>query len=694
MTLQAPNQSHEHTHTNRLIHETSPYLLQHAHNPVDWFPWGPEALEKARREDKPILLSIGYSTCHWCHVMAHESFEDEETARIMNEHFVNIKVDREERPDLDMIYMNVVQMLTGSGGWPMTVFLTPDGKPFFGGTYFPPEDRYGLPGFKRLLLNVAEIYRTHRQELNTNAQEIVNELKRLSIPRSAPGEITPDILDRAYESLAQQFDSREGGFGRAPKFPAAMNLIYLLRYYQRTKQPKALEMVELTLTKMAQGGIYDQLGGGFHRYSTDDQWLVPHFEKMLYDNALLSRLYLYAYQVTGSMLYKRIAEETLDYVVREMTSPEGGFYSAQDADSEGVEGKFFVWTPAEIKEVLGPEDGELFCRCYDVTPWGNWEGRNILHLARPLDIVAKLEGLSEGVLAQILERGRRKLFERREQRVKPLRDEKVITSWNGLMLRSLAEAANVLGREDYRQVAIRNAEFVLAHLRCDGQLRRIYRDGFSRLNAYVEDYALLIDGLLAVYEATFERRWLEEARTLTGVMIEQFWDEQDGGFYFTSQAHETLIIRSKDFYDNAIPSGNSVAADVLLRLARLLDVPEYQQRAERIFSLMSQAIARFPSAFGYLLGALDFYFAQPKEIAIVGHQQAADTQALVRVVFKPFLPNKVVALKEPGGHQVEEIIPWLKGRELIDGKATAYVCQNFTCQRPVTEAEVLAQQLA
>ncbi len=602
----------EHKHTNRLVHETSPYLQQHAHNPVDWYPWGEEALERAKKEDKPILLSIGYSTCHWCHVMEHESFEDEETARVMNEHFVNIKVDREERPDLDTIYMSVVQMLTGSGGWPMTVLLTPDAEPFFAGTYFPPEPRYGMPGFKQLLLRVAEIYRTRRDELKDNVQQIMNELQRISAAKSAEGEIAPELLDQASENLTQQFDSQEGGFGRAPKFPAAMTLIYLLRHYQRTEQQQTLGMVELSLTKMARGGIYDQLGGGFHRYATDDKWLVPHFEKMLYDNALLSRLYLYAYQVTGAAFYRRIAEETLDYVVREMTNSEGGFYSAQDADSEGVEGKFFVWTPAEVKAILGEEEGEWFCRYYDVTSRGNWEGHSILNIPREMSIIAKLENINEEELNQIIERGRKKLFEHREQRIKPHRDEKVITSWNGLMLRSFAEAANILGRDDYRQAAVKNGEFLLTHLRRGGRLLRTYRDGASKLNAYLEDYALLIDGLLALYEATFERRWLEESRALADAMIERFWDDVDGGFYFTGRDHEPLITRTKDFYDNATPSGNSVAADVLLRLSLLLNESDYRRRAGRILRTNGRAVARFPSAFGHLLGALDFLLLSTK----------------------------------------------------------------------------------
>jgi hypothetical protein len=690
------NQENKHgapQYTNRLIHETSPYLLQHAYNPVDWFPWGPEAFEKARQKDKPILLSIGYAACHWCHVMEHESFEDEETARFMNEHFISIKVDREERPDVDMIYMNVVQMLTGSGGWPMTVFMTPDAEPFFGGTYFPPEPRYGMPSFKQLLANIADVYRARRDDLTANTRQIMNELQRISAPKLAEDDVSPDVLDQAHDGLLQNFDPRDGGFGRAPKFPASMNLIFLLRHYQRTKRPEALDMVELTLTKMACGGMYDQLGGGFHRYSTDDKWLVPHFEKMLYDNALLSRLYLYAYQVTNNVFYKRIAEGTLDYVVREMTNSEGSFYSTQDADSEGVEGKFFVWTPDEVKEILGESDGTLFCKYYDVTQWGNWEGHNILNVPREMSIVAKLEGLSEEELGHVIEHSRRKLFEHREHRIKPLRDEKVITSWNGLMLKSFAEAANILNRDDYRQVAVTNAGFLLTHLRRDGRLLRTYRDGVSKLNAYLEDYALLIDGLLALYEATFEPRWLEESRSLADTMLKQFWDDVDGGFYFTSHDHETLITRSKEFYDNATPSGNSVAADVLLRLALYFDAPDDRRRAERIFRANIRAVKRFPSAFGYMLGALDFYFGQPKEIAIIGKREAADTQSLVRTVFERFLPNKIVALKEPGDGQPGSLIPLLEHREMVDGKATAYVCQNFTCQTPVTEVEDLAQQL-
>jgi hypothetical protein len=694
MSLPTREQKDEHPHTNRLIHETSPYLQQHAHNPVDWHPWGEEAFERAKKEDKPILLSIGYSTCHWCHVMERESFEDEETARLMNENFINIKVDREERPDLDAIYMNVVQMLTGHGGWPMTVFLTPEQAPFFGGTYFPPEDRYGMPGFRRLLLSIAEAYRTRRDDLQANAEAILNELKRVSAPKPTEGEVTPDALDQAYHGLAQHFDPQDGGFGQAPKFPAAMSLIYLLRYSHRTKKQEALDMVELSLMKMAQGGIYDQLGGGFHRYSTDEKWLVPHFEKMLYDNALLSRLYLYAFQVTDNTFYKRIAEETLDYVVREMTSPDGGFYSAQDADSEGVEGKFFVWTPEEVNAVLGRQDGELFCKYFDVTPWGNFEGKNILHVSRAMDIVARLENISVEALSHVIERGRKKLFETREQRIKPHRDEKVLTSWNGLMMRSFAEAANVLERDDYRQVAVRNAEFLLAHLRRDGRLLRTYRNGVGKLNGYLEDYALLADGLLALYEATFDRRWLKEARELTEKMIGQFWDEIDGGFYFTGQDHETLIARTKEYYDNATPSGNSVAADVLLRLSLLLDEPNDRRRAERVFRVMSDALARYPSAFGHLLGALDFYFSQPKEIAIIGANQSPDTRALVRTIFTRFLPNKIVAFKEPNDELAGELIPLLKGRGMVDNQATAYVCQNFACQRPVTDPEALAQQLA
>ena len=555
----------EHKHTNSLINETSPYLLQHAHNPVDWYPWGEEALAKAKTENKPILLSIGYSACHWCHVMEHESFENEDIAALMNENFVNIKVDREERPDLDQIYMNAVQMMTHHGGWPMTVFLTPEGVPFYGGTYFPPEDRYNMPGFPRVLISLAEAYRERPNDVAETAASVVKELERLSVARESSELLTSEFLDSAFRGIIKNYDPVHGGFGSAPKFPPAMTLEFLLRTYHRTGRPQALEIVAHTSRKMAEGGIYDQLGGGFHRYSVDARWLVPHFEKMLYDNALLSRLYLHYYQLTREEWARQIAEGILDYVVREMTDPAGGFYSTQDADSEGVEGKFFVWTLDEIKSVLGEQDAALFSSYYNITEAGNFEDKNILNVTRSLEEVAAETNVTRSELEESLARSRSKLFEVRERRIKPGRDEKILTAWNGMMLASFAEAAAILDREDYLKIARRNARFVLDNLRADGLLLRTYKDGKAKLNAYLEDYAFLADGLLTLYEVSGELEWFEETLAIANKMIEEFWDGQEGGFFYTGKSHEALIVRSKDYFDNATPSGNSVAAEVLLR---------------------------------------------------------------------------------------------------------------------------------
>ena len=680
-------------YTNRLINETSPYLLQHAHNPVDWFPWGTEAFEIARRENKPILLSIGYSACHWCHVLAHESFENEEIAKLMNENFVNIKVDREERPDLDQIYMNAVQMMTGHGGWPMTVFLTPEGVPFYGGTYFPPEDRYNMPGFPRVLLGVAEAYRAKPDEVTQTAVAMLGELRRMGVARESGGELSFELLDGAYQNIARGYDATYGGFGRAPKFPPAMTLEFLLRTHARTGEAKALEMVKHTCRKMAEGGMYDQLGGGFHRYSTDERWLVPHFEKMLYDNALLARQYLHLYQQTGEDFYRRIVIETLDYVVREMTDASGGFYSTQDADSEGHEGKFFVWTVKEVVEVLGPEDGSLFCSYYDVTPQGNFEGLNILNVRRSPEDVAKAEGVSPERLREALERGRRELFAVRERRIKPARDEKILTAWNGLMLASFAEAAAILDREDYLSIAERNAQFVLDNLRRDGLLLRTYKDGKAKLNGYLEDYSFFADGLIALYESTGELRWLEEARAITDRMTEEFWDDAEGGFFYTGKSHEELIVRSKDYFDNATPSGNSVAAEVLLRLGLLTANEEYSRKAVALFRLLRDTMLRHPSAFGRLLGALDFYLSTPKEIAIIGERARLETKALLREVWGRYLPNKVVVLSAENNTRAAEAVPLLRDRTMMENMPTAYVCEHYTCQRPVTDASDLGAQL-
>jgi len=716
MTKTTQMQQEKHKHTNRLIHETSPYLLQHAHNPVDWYPWGEEAFKKAQAEDKPILLSVGYSACHWCHVMERESFENEQIAQLMNEHFVCIKVDREERPDIDGLYMRAVQALTQQGGWPMTVFLTPDGRPFYAGTYFPPNDRrYGreiMPGFPRVLQSMAIAYKEHRQEIEEQANAVAEFLRQNSTAalrqhtHSEKSEIGQPlaILNTAAERLIADFDEKHGGFGHAPKFPNTMSLEFLLRVHLHRQRGEMaapdprqkhseLAVLEKTLWHMAHGGIYDQLGGGFHRYSVDAEWLVPHFEKMLYDNALLSRLYLHAYLVTGNPLYQRIVEETLNYVIREMTAPEGGFYSTQDADSEGEEGKFFLWTQAEIQHALPTEDAPIFMRYYDVTQHGNFEGKNILHVDyEPLQVADQFQ-ISLPELQAILARDRELLFKLREQRVKPARDEKILTSWNGLMLRSFAEAARYLARPDYLQVAINNATFLLTNLRQQNRLLRTYKDGRAHLNGYLEDYAFLADALLALYEASFDPRWFNEARALMDTAIVLFADEQHGGFFDTSSDHEQLISRPKDIMDNAIPAGNSVAADVLLRLAAFTGEDAYRQRADDYLQTLADFMVQHPQAFGHALGALDFALSASKEIAILGQPRAADTRALLEVVNNRYLPNSVLACAAPDDAVATQTVPLLRDRPLKDDKASAYICQHFTCLAPVNTPEELEKLL-
>ena len=676
---------------NRLKDETSPYLLQHKDNPVDWYPWGDEALGRARAENRPILLSIGYSACHWCHVMEHESFENPNIAGLMNDLFVNVKVDREERPDLDSIYMNAVQAMTGHGGWPMTVFLTPEGVPFYGGTYFPPEDRGQMPGFPRLLRAVAEAYRSQSDQVAHNAQQMRAMLQRPIVPLER-GAIDVGILDRAVAGLLRSIDWREGGVGGAPKFPQPMNLELLLRAHARTGNQQALDAVQLTLDKMALGGIYDQLGGGFHRYAVDAVWLVPHFEKMLYDNAQLARVYVQAYLVTRRPLYLRIVEEVLAYVEREMTHPSGGFFSTQDADSEGEEGKFFVWVPDEVVALLDPEDARLFSAYFDVTPGGNFEGHNILHVMEAVEAVAGRLGVPTARLQAAVDRGRRILFAARESRVKPGRDEKVLTAWNGMMLRAFAEAAVALDRDEYRAIAVRNATFLTTEMQRDGRLLRTWKDGQAKLNGYLEDYANLVDGLVATYEATFDPRWIEQATSIADVMLDQFADDANGGFYDTGKDHEQLVSRPKDVFDNATPSGNSVAADALQRLALLTGEERYRRAAEGVLHLLGSTAAQHPTGFGRLLSAIDLALGSPKEIAVIGRPGADDTRTLLRTVFDRFLPNRVVAAAQPGA--IPPAIALLEGRDARAGKATAYVCQNYTCQAPVTSAEELAEQLA
>ena len=680
----------EHEFTNHLINETSPYLLQHAHNPVDWYPWGSDAFEKAKAENKPVLLSIGYSACHWCHVMAHESFEDEAIAELMNQYFVNIKVDREERPDLDQIYMNAVQMMTHHGGWPMTVFLTPEGVPFYGGTYFPPQDRYNMPGFPRVLISVAEAYRDRPEDVSATSTSILKELERVSMASGSEQPIGEDTLNAAYVGLIRAYDSTNGGFGGAPKFPPSMALEFLLRTHARTHKDEPLNIVSHTLKKMANGGIYDHLAGGFHRYSVDATWLVPHFEKMLYDNALLSRLYLHYYQLTGDEQARRTAEGILDYVLREMTDAVGGFYSTQDADSEGHEGKFFVWTNGEIKATLG-DDAALFTAYYNITEEGNFEGKNILNVTNPLDAVASQLGIDLEAASASIERSRKKLFELREQRVKPDRDEKVLTAWNGLMLSSFAEGGAILQREDYLEAARHNAEFVLTNLQRDGLLLRTYKDGKAKLNGYLEDYAFMIEGLITLSESSGELRWLLEALRLTDRMIEEFWDSENGGFFFTGTSHESLIVRQKDYFDNATPSGNSVAAFALLRLATLTNNDEYRNRAVAVLHEVADSARRYPSGFGYALGAADFYLSTPKEIALLGDDASAKA-AFLAEIWRPYLPNKVIA-GATSTDQPDSTPVVLLHQKPFSTSVMAFVCQHYTCQAPAANPAELRQQL-
>ena len=662
--------------TNHLANETSPYLLQHAHNPVSWFPWSEAALVRAKEEDKPILLSIGYSACHWCHVMEHESFEDLSIAEQMNENFINIKVDREERPDLDQIYMSAVQLMTGSGGWPLTVFLTPDGKPFYGGTYFPPDDRYNRPGFRRVLATISEAYRQRRDEVHKNAHTLVDHINSQST-EDTTGQIDLALLDTAQQGVASAFDSQHGGFGSAPKFPPSMTLDFLLRHHYRSGSDLSLQMTNFTLHKMALGGLYDHLGGGFHRYSTDERWSVPHFEKMLYDNALLSRTYTHAFRATGLDLYQRIVEETLDWVTREMRDSRGGFYSTLDADSEGVEGKFYVWQRDEFDAVVGA-NSDLLGRFFDVTPDGNFEGQNILNVQMPTRAFAEQEGLAPDPFEELLREARQALFARRESRVRPGRDEKILTDWNGLMMRSYADAATCFDRNDYRGIAETNAEFLLSVMWDGKRLLHAYKDGKARLNGYLDDYANLADGLLALYELTFEERWLKASEQLTEQMIDRFWDGTHGGFFFTSNDHETLVARTKEWFDNATPSGNSVAADLLARMGTLLERPDFTQKSEQTCRKVAGHIVRYPSSFGRMLAAADFLLGPSQELALVGQPDA-----FLKLIRRRHLPRTVIAAGDTTR------VPLLRNRGLVDGRPTAYLCENYVCREPTTEPSVL-----
>jgi len=686
---------------NRLKDETSPYLLQHADNPVDWHPWGEAAFHIAREQDKPVLLSVGYSACHWCHVMAHESFEDEETAEMMNALFVNVKVDREERPDVDDIYMGAVQAIAGQGGWPMTVFLLPDGRPFYGGTYYPKERRHGMPSFRQLMGAVHDAYRSQRDNLELQAENLHQSLKRdvLAIGREDDSGLTADMLDEAARALLASIDRENGGFGAQPKFPNPISLEYLLRHHARTGDDEALRLLMLTLRRMAHGGIYDQIGGGFARYSVDARWLVPHFEKMLYDNAQLSRLYLHAWQITGDSFCKSIAEDIYDYILREMTVPAGGYYSATDADSEGEEGKFFVWTIEEAAEALAPiSEGtpralEIAIEAYGMTPQGNFEASNILHLPRPLDEMAIVLGMSEDELIAALATIKAQLYALRSERVPPGLDDKILTSWNGLMLASLAEAARVLKRDDYLAAARRAGEFLLDQMMDEnGRLYRTHKDGRSKLNGYLEDYANLIDALLELYQSTFDESWFVAARQLADVALMRFRAD-DGGFYDTSDDHEALIVRPRNVQDNVTPSGNGMMAKQLLRLAAYTGEARYDEAAREVVRKLSDALSQYPQAFAESLNAADMLVQGIAEVAVIGDRNDPATLQILDALQQPFRPNMVAAYASDDIER-HASIPLLSGRSKIGGATAVYVCRGFVCKLPATSAEETAALLS
>ncbi|MGD2045617.1 MAG: thioredoxin domain-containing protein [Gemmatimonadota bacterium] len=674
---------------NRLEQESSPYLRQHADNPVDWYPWGSEALELAREEDRPILLSIGYSSCHWCHVMERESFEDTRVADLMNQSFVNIKVDREERPDLDQVYMKAVQAMTGGGGWPMTVFLTPEGVPFYGGTYFPPEPRHGMPSFPQVLAAASEAYRTRKDQVTESGARLVEALSRVGDRTAAEAEGT-ELLDAAYRTLANQYDGVHGGFGGAPKFPQPVTLELLLRHHLRVGEPAALEMMVHTLRRMAAGGLRDHLAGGFHRYSVDARWLVPHFEKMLYDNALLARTFLQAWLVTGADDLREVAEQTLDYLLADMRPGEGGFSSARDADSEGEEGLFYVWTPEQVAAVLGDDEADLFMRVYDVSPAGNFEGRNILHLPHPMEAVARSVGLDAEELKSRMARARSTLLEKRADRPAPFRDDKVLVSWNALAVRAFAEAGAALGRSDYVDVAVEVADFIWSELRSGDRLLHTWIDGEARIGAFLDDHAGLGNSLLSLHGATLDRRWLERVRWLCEEILNRFWDEGAGTVFDTPSDGEALVLRPRDAMDNATPSGPSLAAELLFRAGHLFDEDRYRDAAGRIVDYEAGAMARYPTAYGRMLSALDRSLAAPVEIVVVGGGDDA-TRELVGAAHGRFLRNGTIAGRRPD--DPGDTSPLLADRVLVDGLPAAYVCRGYACRLPATSSGDLVEEL-
>ena len=684
-------ESNKQRRPNRLLREKSPYLLQHAYNPVDWYPWSDEAFEKAKTQDKPVFVSIGYSSCHWCHVMEKECFDDEEVAKLMNEAFICIKVDREERPDLDSAYMTACQMMGRSCGWPLNIIMTPDKSPFFAASYIPKNSRFGLSGMMDLIPQINEVWRTRRPELETIGKDINRSIEALE-KRTPEGELGRGVLEDAYEKFALNFDAQNGGFGRAPKFPTPHNLLFLLRYWNRTKEKTALTMAEKTLRSMRLGGIFDQIGFGFHRYSTDEYWLVPHFEKMLYDQALLALAYTEAYQATGAGKFKLTAKEVLEYVLRDLASPEGGFYSAEDADSEGEEGKFYLWTEEEIRKNISPEDADLAVRLFGVETEGNYDepvrgrnGKNVLHLAKPLEQVASESNLTLDELILKLGKIRNVLFETRKKRVRPEKDDKVLADWNGLMIAALARASQVFGEQRYLQAAVKASSFVLEKMRDEsGTLYHRYAKGEKAIDGFLNDYAFLVWGLIEIYEACFENRYLQTAMELTQTMIARFWDEKDGGFYLAKKG-EDAVPRIKEVYDGALPSGNSVALLNLLRLARLSGDSVYEEMASKISKMFSAEVRRAPTAHTFMLLGVDFALGPAYSVILVGGPHEDNTQDMLRVLRENYLPNMVISLKEPSKAGL--------GYERIDGKATAYVCRGQTCMPPTNKLEKMLELL-
>ncbi|HZZ27256.1 MAG TPA: thioredoxin domain-containing protein [Pirellulales bacterium] len=684
---------------NRLADESSPYLLQHQNNPVDWYPWGPESLQRAKAEQKPIFLSIGYSACHWCHVMEHESFENPDIARLMNENFVCIKVDREERPDLDHIYMNAVQLLTGRGGWPMSVFLTPDLQPFYGGTYWPPTARMGMPGFDQVLLAVANAWQERRQQAIEQAAELTGHISQLAALPTAAGELSQKLIDVAGAALERSFDFHHGGFGGAPKFPHPMDLQVLLRLWKRHRRPGLLGMVTTTLDKMAAGGIYDHLGGGFHRYSVDEHWLVPHFEKMLYDNALLTTAYTEGFLATHNAEYARVARETCDYLLRDLTDPAGGFYSTEDADSEGAEGKFYVWTPQEIATVLGTKTAEVFCYVYDVSEAGNFEEQSILNLPKPLEVCAKIKQRDPAELRAVLAASRQKLLEVRGRRVRPGRDDKVLVAWNGLMIDALSRAAVALSEPRYIAAAVNAANFILHDMRrSDGRLLHTWRAGKAKYDAYLDDYAALANALVSLYEATFNERYIDEAVRLAEIVLTHFADGEAGGFFYTADDHEQLIARHKDIQDSSVPSGNALMATVLVRLGKLTGRANYLEAAERTLRMAIGLLERAPTVAGQMLLAIDMLLGPTPEIVLVGNKANSDTSAILLELHRRFIPNKIVALRSPTAESSQPhsiaLDPLFAGKAPLSSEPTLFICENFACQAPVSGHAAAVEKIA